>query len=327
MFFVQKCSTKNEYEAVKILINEQNLRYEDNVTDVFAIFYDNKAVATASIDYNIIKMVAVDPNYQGENLTAKLFTTIKTHLFTNKIDKYFLYTKPSQVKYFIEFGFSLIAKTEDVALLENKDNNIIDTISKIKKEYQISDNKKAAIVMNCNPMTNGHLYLIELVAKNEKEVLIILLEEDRSFVPYSDRLKIVKESTKHLKNVKVIPSTKYIISQATFPTYFLKENSNQSLIYMSLDVLIFKSYFMPELLIEKRYVGNEPYDLMTNSYNEVLKKELNNNLEIVERFKYDNKVVSASYVRHLAELKQFEEVKKLVPVSSYNYLLKRFGDL
>lgn len=327
MFNVLKCRTKNEYNAVIKLINEQDLRYEENVTDVFAIFDNGVAIATASIDYNIIKMVAIDPKYQGENLTAKLFTTIKTHLFTNNIDKYLLYTKPDKAKYFIDFGFSLIAKTEDVALLENKDNNIENTISKIKQDYDISDNRKAAIVMNCNPMTNGHLFLIEYVARKEKEVLVILVEEDKSFVPYLDRLNLVKESIKHLKNVKVVPSTRYIISQATFPTYFLKENSNQSLIYMNLDVLIFKNYFMSAFKIEKRYVGSEPNDLMTNSYNEVLKKELDDKLEIVERFKYNNKVVSASYVRNLASLKQFEEVKKLVPIASYHYLVKRYGDL
>ena len=56
-------------------------------------------------------------------------------------------------------------------------------------------------------------------------LLFFLVEENKSVFPFDVRFKLVKQATKHLKNVHVLPSTPYIISRATFPTYFLKETS------------------------------------------------------------------------------------------------------
>ncbi|MFA5560532.1 MAG: hypothetical protein WC964_02005 [Acholeplasmataceae bacterium] len=326
MYFVQKCSLPTEFAACKKLIIANNLGYEENVTDVFAIFSNGEAIATASLDNNIIKMVAINEKYQGENLTAKLITQIKTYLFKQNIDKYFLYTKPEQVKYFTDFGFSLIAKTDKVALLENNENDINQTLDKISKEYRLSNKSKAAIVMNCNPMTNGHLYLIEYAAKRHAEVVVFLVEEDRSTVPFDVRLTIVKQTTNDLKNVLVIPSTKYIISQATFPTYFIKETSEKSMIFMELDTLIFKKYFFDRFKIEKRYVGEETIDMMTDKYNETLLKAFGNRVEIVKRLKYNNEPISASLARKYAQEKNFAELKKIVPLASYHYLLSKYGE-
>ena len=56
------------------------------------------------------------------------------------------------------------------------------------------------------------------------------------------------------------------------------------MIYMEIDVMIFKNYFMPILEIDTRYVGDEPKDPMTAMYNEMMKKILKDNLKNIKAY-------------------------------------------
>ena len=101
---------------------------------------------------------------------------------------------------------------------------IADYIASIKQELPPVDfarKKVGAIVMNCNPFTNGHKYLIE-TARNKVDVLLIfVLEEDKSYFSYKDRMTMVKLGTADMGNVYVVPSGKFMISALTFPEYFV----------------------------------------------------------------------------------------------------------
>lgn len=57
---------------------------------------------------------------------------------------------------------------------------------------QAGDVKSGAIVMNCNPFTKGHRYLIEQALKTVEYLYIFVVEEDKSYFKFQDRLKMVK---------------------------------------------------------------------------------------------------------------------------------------
>lgn len=186
-----------------------------------------------------------------------------------------------------------------------------------------------AIVMNCNPFTNGHLHLIEYAASQVDALYIFVVEEDRSFFPFTDRFQLIKEGTAHLgSKVLVVPSGKFIISAITFPGYFTKDTL-QSQVDPSHDLMLFGLFIAPALGISRRFVGEEPTDFVTRQYNETMEKLLPNigvAVEIIPRKTLPSSLpdstvaISASLVRRLLEVEDFEQIRALVPPTTYQYL-------
>ena len=187
----------------------------------------------------------------------------------------------------------------------------------------------AAIVMNCNPFTLGHRHIIEMASKENENVIIFVVEEDKSVFPFEVRLNLIKEGTKDLKNVVVIPAGEYIISSATFPSYFLKKNDDTLKEYTKLDCNIFGKYFVSKFNITKRYVGTEPHCEVTSAYNETIKEILpnyNTNVSIISRKEVKNDAISASRVRSLLKQRDFDSIKILVPKTTLDFLLSEEGE-
>ncbi|WP_197020889.1 adenylyltransferase/cytidyltransferase family protein [Butyrivibrio sp. LB2008] len=194
-------------------------------------------------------------------------------------------------------------------------------------ENQVPKNieKFAAIVMNCNPFTNGHRYLIEEAAKTEEWLLVFVVEEDKSEYKFEDRIKLVKEGVSDLSNVSVIRSGKMMISGKTFPEYFTKKENNTIEIDPSSDVYLFARLIAPMFHIYRRYVGEEPKDLVTQKYNMVMKEILPTyGIELIEiqRKKIDDETISASDVRRYVSEGEWEKVRQIVPITTYDYLKK-----
>jgi [citrate (pro-3S)-lyase] ligase len=315
----------NEIEDVRLLLLKSDLFYESRVTETIGLYDESKLIATGSLDHNVIKMLAIDLNYQGENLLNTVLSHLIHLLHMKKIYKYFIFTKPHNKKFFLDYNLFVVEENDDVILFENKIDTIVEQLNEMKSNLKLNRGTTASIVMNCNPMTLGHLYLIETVANKCDNLLIFLVEENQSVFPFDIRMKIVKKATKHLKNVVILPSTQYIISRATFPTYFLKEINEATSLYMNLDIHIFLHYFMQIFDIDFRYVGTEPLDPLTNLYNQVMFSILKDKVIMIDRLKKDDLVISASYIRQLAKEKNFDEIKKIVPSSTYTYLKSKKG--
>ncbi len=180
--------------------------------------------------------------------------------------------------------------------------------------------KIGAVVMNCNPFTYGHQYLIEYASKQMELVYVFVVEEDRSFFKFCDRYEMVQKGTKDLLNVFVVPSGKWVLSYMTMPVYFEKENKQDIKVDAQLDLEIFGRYIAPALGITKRFVGEEPYDSVTRQYNEQMAELLdvfNVELEVVPRKMRGDKVISASLVRKYMTNNNWEKLTELVPESSF----------
>lgn len=184
-----------------------------------------------------------------------------------------------------------------------------------------------SIVMNCNPFTLGHQYLIEYAASQVDYLYIFVVEEDKSFFLFKDRLELVKKGTAHLANVKVLPSGKFIISSNTFSEYFDKANLKGAQIDTSLDVETFATQIAPTLDISVRFVGQEPLDPITNQYNMSMKELLPKyGIELCEipRKEAGNSVISASRVRKYLKENRWDEIKEIVPITTYEFLKEKY---
>lgn len=195
-----------------------------------------------------------------------------------------------------------------------------------RNEYRLVKEEKekcGAIVMNCNPFTKGHRYLIEQAARQVDLLYIFVVEEDKSAFQFKDRIEMVRRGTADLDNVKVIPSGKYIISKETFSQYFEKDNVEQ-VDDMDYDVRIFGEVVAKELEISVRFVGKEPIDKVTRKYNETMKAILPEyGIEVIEiprKSTPSGYIISASAVRKALQEKNWEVAESMLPLSTSSYL-------
>ena len=144
--------------------------------------------------------------------------------------------------------------------------------------------KSAAVVMNANPFTRGHQYLVEKAAAACDTLHLFIVSEDASLVPFAVRKKLVAEGVKHLPNVVLHDSGPYIISNATFPSYFLKDEAAVIDGHARLDLAVFTK-IAKALNITARYVGEEPTSQVTGLYNQIMSQQLPKaGMDIVEKF-------------------------------------------
>ncbi len=219
---------------------------------------------------------------------------------------------------------------------ENKEqfiNNILYPELEIWRDslerFEVEENSTVgSLVMNCNPFTLGHRYLIEYASKQVDYLYIFVVEEDKSFFPFHDRMELVKRGTKDLKNVKVVPSGSYIISTATLPGYFEKDDLQEVSLDATMDLELYATQIAPFLKINARFAGEEPLDKFTCQYNEAMKMILPKyGIKFVEipRKLMDDEPISASRVRKKLKERDFEGIKRMVPKATYDYLVKNFS--
>jgi cytidyltransferase-like protein len=204
-------------------------------------------------------------------------------------------------------------------------------LDNIIKEYNPDGySNVGAIIMNCNPFTKGHRYLIEQAANQVERLYIFVLQEDKSEFTFEERFNLVVGNTKDLNNVVVIPSGDYIISSITFPEYFNKNNMQNNTINATRDLLIFATRIATKLHITKRFVGCEPFCNITKQYNMQMKGILPEyGIEVIEmdRYEVDNDAISASKVRKLIKEHNKEKLRKYVTDITYDYLIQsKFSD-
>ncbi|MDR1713506.1 MAG: adenylyltransferase/cytidyltransferase family protein [Coriobacteriales bacterium] len=189
--------------------------------------------------------------------------------------------------------------------------------------------RNGSIVMNCNPFTNGHRYLIEYASSKVDHLYVFVVEEDKSEFKFEDRIKLVSEGVKDLPNVSVHPSGQFIISALTFVDYFGKSELQDKVIDPSGDVELFARYIAPTLGINVRFAGEEPFDNVTMQYNQTMERILPNygiDFEVIARKQSDEEPISASRVRKLIKTQSWDEIAKLVPVVTLKYLKQYFTE-
>ena len=179
---------------------------------------------------------------------------------------------------------------------------------------------RGVVVMNCNPFTLGHRYLIEQAAKQVERLFVMVVREDCSLFAYAERKAMVEQGVAHLKNVTVIDGSEYAISQATFPTYFLKRLDDAADTQMLLDLDLFRRHIAPALGATVRFVGTEPTDRLTRRYNQLMHEVLADVRETARLEKKGN-AVSALRVRKAMEQGDMSTIRQLVPPTTLPYII------
>ena len=176
------------------------------------------------------------------------------------------------------------------------------------------------VVMNCNPFTLGHRYLIEQAAKQVERLYVMVVREDCSLFAYTERKAMVEQGVADIENVNVIDGSDYAISRATFPTYFLKRLDDAADTQMLLDLDLFRRHIAPALGATVRFVGTEPTDQLTRRYNQLMHEALKDVRE-TDRLEKDGYAVSASRVRKAMEEGDMNTIRQLVPPTTLPYII------
>ncbi len=305
---------------LKSFLKGCGLDYDEGISFTAALLdEDGEIAACGSLDGCTLKCIAVSPLHQGEDLTARILTELRREAFDRGMEQLLLFTKPRNQMMFSAFGFYPLARTSDCLLMENRWDGIDRFLSGIEKYPGTT----GCIVANCNPFTKGHRYLIETAAAQVDHLYVFILSEDRSLFPADVRLRLAREGCRDLENVSLHPSGPYMVSSATFPTYFIKDKDRVTEIFCELDVRLFGERIAPALGVTKRFVGSEPISTGTRLYNEALQAHLPGyGIEVIEipRVAYGDEAISASRVRALMANGAFADLEGLLPESTLQYI-------
>ncbi len=309
-------------------LKENNLTYTGN-TD-FSVFLEDEReiVATGSTLKNVIKYTAVAASHRSEGLLASIMTPLMQHIMYLAEEHIFIYTSPANHLMFKDFGFFPVAETSDVILLENRKKGIQEWMREVLADTEErfgnlpEGQTPGAIVMNCDPFTMGHRYLIEYAANRSSILHLFILSSGGTFTP-DERFRMVQEGTHDIHNVILHKASDYIVSPATFPTYFIKAQDRTHEVSCALDIEIFSRIIAPALHLATRFVGTEPFCPVTSVYNRMMRERLpasGINFIEIPRLEVSGRAVSASEVRRLYHRGSWEELAEIVPATTYQIL-------
>lgn len=316
------CSNESlrNVEGIKAFLKSIDIEFSEDIEYFVVGKKGRKIVASGGLAKNILKCIGVAPKLRGEGFILPLMSELIKLAYSLGQENLFLFSRARNRHFFEDCGFRLVEEVKEVVLMQNNDNlqTYKNSLNLLKKSYP----KVGSIVMNANPFTLGHQYLVQKASKQCHWLHLFIVKEDLSEFSYEHRFRLIKKGLKHIKNITFHEGSDYIISRATFPTYFLKESENINSIYSKLDAKIFKNHIVKPLGITHRFVGEEPYCVLTKEYNEQLKKEIPIKIVEIKRKEKDGKAISASRVRALLKKEDFESIKRLVPPTTYKFLVK-----
>lgn len=350
-------ATPRQRQRIEAFLKRNALRIDDMNYYAAVLDDDGEMIAGGGLKDDVIKCVAVDDAHKGEAIANTLVSHLISHANQEGYGCIKLFTKPKNRQLFESLSFRLLAEAPEAILMETGIGGISNTVEALKKikeeskkykEYNKEckeDSKECrentsylttspphhltttmqptgCIVMNCNPFTLGHRYLVESASRMVEHLFVIVVREDRSAFSYQERKAMVTTGTADLKNVTVCDGSEYAISNTTFPTYFLKRLSDATDTQILLDLDLFRRHIAPALGAEVRFVGTEPTDELTRRYNELMMESLGKDHVVqIPRLENGGVAVSASRVRRAMESNSLKEAAQLVPPTTLPYII------
>lgn len=316
-------------EAVDLFLHQHQLSLEADCERVIVAEDQRRIVGCGAIAGCVLKCIAADPSLQGEGLSLKLLTELMTLAYELGRSELFLFTKPDNAALFSSAGFWPIARAGDQAVLMENSRERLARYCRQLTMYRQPGEKIGAIVMNANPFTLGHRWLVEQAARQCDWLHLFVVKEDASFFSYQDRVALIEQGIAGIANVTLHPGSAYLISRATFPGYFLKDKGVVDDCHCQIDLQLFREHLAPALQITHRFVGSEPLCSLTRNYNLRMKELLEAPGETpaiqvveLERVEKDGAPISASRVRKLYKERQWSAIAPLVPPGTLSFLMQ-----
>lgn len=271
----------------------------------------DEILAGGGLDGNVIKCVAVSESARSEGLMNILVSRLIAIAREEGRESVKAFTKPENEGIFKSLGFALIASSPNAILMENGRGGLPEYRKYL--ESLARPGRNGAIVMNANPFTKGHRYLVEQAASQVDNLYVIVVKEDRSRFPYVERKAMIEAGCAGLDNVVVCEGSDYAISAATFPTYFLKKLDDATDTQIALDLDLFVNHIAKPLGVTVRFAGSEPEDALTRRYNELMAEILPGTSVAVVRQAHqpDPELVKGSALRQARRPIDFVEIPRL----------------
>ena len=322
-YFLSQIFPSDKYSLAQIdaLLQREGITRDAHLDYICALRDgDDEIIATGSCFGATLRCFAVSSGHQGEGLLNEIISHLVQVQYARGNTHLFLYTKETSARFFASLGFYEIARVDGtLVFMENRKSgfpNYLKNLAKTKKE-----GVSAALVMNANPFTLGHQYLVETAAKNCDTLHLFVLSEDASLVPFAVRKRLVQSGIAHIPGVVLHDSGPYIIRSATFPSYFLKDEAAVIDGHARLDLAVF-TRIAQALNVTHRFVGEEPTSQVTGLYNKIMAEELPKagiQCHIIPRKEAGGKAISASTVRAALQNGDWDTLKALVPATTLDY--------
>lgn len=342
-------SIPRQRRRIEQFLDDNGLRLDD--VDYYAALVDETTddiVAGGGLKGGVIKCVAVADGHKGEAVANQIVSHLIAQANAEGHQCVKLFTKPQNQKMFESMSFRLLAEAPKAILMETGIGGIKRYSEELRVKSEESNSElhhitsttpqpvklhhnntspqqpimpqRGIIIMNCNPFTLGHRYLIEQAAQQVDTLYILVVREDCSMFGYDERKAMIVRGVSHINNVVVCDGSEYSISATTFPTYFLKCLSDASDTQMTLDIDLYRRYIAPALGATVRFVGTEPDDPLTRRYNELMKSMLPDVREVA-RLQQSGVAVSASRVRKAIVENHLALAARLVPPTTVPYIV------
>ncbi len=329
-----KRSENKKIAGITQFLRENDLSIDTTVEIFITVTRNEHLIACGGLAGNIIKCVAIDESVRGEGLALTLATELINLAYERFCTQLFIYTKTQNEALFRQCGFFTLARVPGVMVMMENNATRLQQYASYLTTLRREGNKIGCIVMNANPFTRGHRYLVQRAAAQCDWLHLFLVKEDTSRFPYEDRLALVRAGTADIEKLTVHRGSEYLISRATFPCYFIKEQSVINHCYTEIDLQIFRNHLAPALGITHRFVGTEPFCKVTASYNADMRRILQDptnpappvQLVEIERLQYHGIAISASWVRKLLVKRDFATIELLVPDATARYLQRMLPD-
>lgn len=284
----------------------------------------------------LLKCLGCSGDAQGDGVAAQLMQRMNYAALDRGYAHLFAFTKPGNRDIFESLGFYVLAEVPGVAIfLENTPFGLSTYLAKLRPHKRPGD-VIGSIVLNANPFTLGHRYLVEQAAAASDVLHLFVVSEDVSRFPADVRLRLVREGVAELglgDKIQVHAGGRYIVSRATFPNYFIADAAQRAHAAAAFDLQLFRNAIAPTLGITDRFVGTEPLSPVTNAYNVEMRHWLAEpsagtgrpiRVHEIPRKELGVGVISASRVRANIDDRDLKAIERLVPKPTYDYIKTHF---
>ena len=329
-----------------MFLQTNGLRYDD--VDYYAAIVDESSdemIAGGGLKGSVIKCVAVADGYKGEAVANVIVSHLIAKANAEGCQCVKLYTKPDNRQLFESLSFRLIAESPNAILMETgvggiekyseelgvKSEELGVKNEELKNDESVVSNARkpiGAIVMNANPFTLGHRFLVEQSSELVERLYVVVVREDCSMFSYNERKAMVSQGVRDIGNVVVVDGSDYAVSAATFPTYFLKQLSDATDTQIILDLDLYRRRIAPALGATIRFFGSEPTDPLTRRYNELMHQQLGEeHVHEIQRKQQEGSAISASRVRKAMMEGCIWDAIQLVPPTTIPYIIGHLASM
>ena len=338
---------------IEMFLQTNGLRYDD--VDYYAAIVDESSdemIAGGGLKGSVIKCVAVADGHKGEAVANVIVSHLIAKANAEGCQCVKLYTKPNNRQLFESLSFRLIAESPNAILMETgvggiekyseelrvkseelgvKSEELRVKSEELKNDESVVSNARkpiGAIVMNANPFTLGHRFLVEQSSELVERLYVVVVREDCSMFSYNERKAMVSQGVRDIGNVVVVDGSDYAVSAATFPTYFLKQLSDATDTQIILDLDLYRHRIAPALGATIRFFGSEPTDPLTRRYNELMHQQLGEeHVHEIQRKQQEGSAISASRVRKAMMEGCLWDAIQLVPPTTIPYIIGHLASM